>query len=133
MNSTRQMGLRLLSGSFAVARLAPDADEPSWIAGEVTCVARTPTELSVLCADDVVPESVRSTGPWRCLEVEGPLDFAEIGILSALTAALADAGVSVFAFSTFDTDYLLVRSERLGAALEALERAGHRVAQPEAQ
>lgn len=127
---TRHLELRVLEGHFAVARLEPNAAIPDWVAGEVVCIARTPTELSIVCANDQVPDSVRSNRPWSCLEVAGPLDFSETGILSALTATLADAGVSVFAISTFDTDYLLVREETLVAALASLEGVGHHIARP---
>ena len=75
----------------------------------------------------IAPDSVRSEGPWRCLEVAGPLAFSEIGILSSLTATLRSAGVSVFVFSTFDTDYLLVRQDKLAAATDSLEAAGHAI------
>ncbi|MFQ5526522.1 MAG: ACT domain-containing protein [Thermoanaerobaculia bacterium] len=115
--------LRLLEGQFAVARLAPDAAMPTWPDGEITSITRTPGELSVVCAEAAVPADVQSSGGWRCLEVAGPLDFAEMGILSMLTGSLASAGVSVFAFSTFDTDYLMVRAPMLDRAVTALEAA----------
>lgn len=123
----RELELRVLADRFAVARLEPDAAVPDWADGEVTCIARTPSELSILCAESHVPDSVRCNRPWRCLEVAGPLDFSEIGILSSLTATLREAGISVFVFSTFDTDYLLVREDKLVTAMASLERAGHRI------
>jgi hypothetical protein len=66
-------------------------------------------------------------GPWRALKVAGPLAFAWVGILAALSTCLAESGVSLFALSTFDTDYLLVKAQDLSKALSALEQAGHRV------
>lgn len=117
--------LRVLSGSFAVARLGPRSAIPDWVVGEITCVARTPNELSIVCAESQVPESARCNRPWRCLEVAGPLDFSQVGILSSLTATLHEAGLSVFVFSTFDTDYLLVREEKLDRATATLKEAGH--------
>ena len=122
---TRQLELRVLTERFAVARLEPEAAVPDWVDGEVTCVARTPKELSILCAEDQVPDSVRSNRPWRCLEVAGPLDFSETGILSSLTATLRDAGVSVFVFSTFDTDYILVPKATFELCVTTLRSAGH--------
>lgn len=124
---TRPLDLRVLNARFAVARLAPEAAVPDWVDGEITCVARTPNELSILCAEIHVPDSVQCNRPWRCLEVSGPLDFSEIGILSSLTATLRDAGISVFVFSTFDTDYLLVGEDKLADAVSSLEEAGHRI------
>lgn len=122
---TRQLELRVLTARFAVARLEPEAAVPDWVGGEVTCIVRTPNELSIVCAQDLVPDSVRSHRSWRCLEVAGPLDFSEVGILSSLTATLCDAGISVFVFSTFDTDYILVRDDKLAAATASLAKAGH--------
>ena len=124
---SRKLELTVLTGRFAIARLGPKAPIPEWTDGEITSVTRTPNELSIVCAQNQVPDSVTSSRAWRCLEVAGPLDFSETGILSALTATLADAGVSVFAFSTFDTDYLLVRQEQLTAATTSLKEAGHQI------
>ena len=64
---------------------------------------------------------------WRCLSVAGPLDFSLVGVLSGLTAALADARVPVFVLSSFDTDHLLVRAHDLDRAVAALRDAGHTV------
>ncbi len=124
---TRPLELRLLEDRFAIARLDPAAATPQWIGGELTCVARSNTELSIVCREDCVPATVRSSAGWRCLEIAGPLDLSEVGILSSLAATLADAQVSLFAFSTFDTDYLLVRATALENAIAALTTAGHSI------
>ena len=122
------MRLRLLDGEYAVCRLPEDADVPDWAGGAFTSVTRTPSELSVVCDAAGVPGHVQAEAPWRAIEVEGPLEFTLTGVLAQLTAPLADAGVSVFAIATYDTDYLLVRSDDLEAATAALEAAGHDVA-----
>jgi hypothetical protein len=72
-----------------------------------------------------VPAGVRCEPGWRALAVEGPLDFGLTGILASIATPLAEAGISLFAISTFDTDYVLVKAERLDDAMEALRRAGH--------
>jgi len=74
-----------------------------------------------------VPPEVRSQVGWRVLKVHGPFVLSEIGVLASLAAPLAEAEISLFAVSTFDTDYLLVASETLAAAIAALERAAHTV------
>jgi hypothetical protein len=84
-------------------------------------------ELSVVCQEELVPANIRAENGWRGLKVEGPLDFALTGILAGLASALAQAGVSLFAISTFDTDYILVKEKDLAKAIRALEQAGHRV------
>jgi uncharacterized protein len=122
--------LLLLPGLFAVCWLDPDAPLPAWAmsgSSSLVSITRTANELSVVCAQANVPGDVQREDNWRCLMVEGPLDFSLTGVLSALLAPLADAGVSIFALSTFDTDYLLVRAAQLDLALEALSAAGHPV------
>jgi hypothetical protein len=117
------LDLRLLPGSFAVCRLAPDAPLPEafW------SVTRTEDELSVICADDAAPAGAAAQHGWRGLQVAGPLDFGLTGVAAALTTALAAAGVSVLPVATYDTDYLFVREEALARAVAALEAAGHAV------
>lgn len=119
--------LRLLPGRYAVCRLAPDAPLPAWVfhtEAAVYSLTRTPDELSVVCAEDDVPPSVeRCERGWRMLLVKGPIAFEEIGVLAALVTPLAEAQVSVFAISTYDTDALMVRESQLDRALEALGRA----------
>lgn len=122
------MKLRILAPAFAVARLSPDAPTPAWATrSPFHTVSRTPSECSVLCPWEDVPDGVRREGPFRALEIEGPLDFALTGVLSALLSPLAQAGISVFALSTFDTDYVLVRAERLEDAARALAAEGHAI------
>jgi hypothetical protein len=81
----------------------------------------------VVCAESAVPSGVRCERAWRALRVEGPLDFALTGVLASLAVPLAKAGVSIFATSTFDTDYVLVKEELLEQAVNALRLAGHEV------
>jgi hypothetical protein len=95
--------------------------------GAFFSVTRTPTELSAVCDATVVPSDVVAVGPWRALSVRGPLDLNLTGILAGLATALATAGISLFSVSTFETDYILVRSTDLGRAVRALREAGHDV------
>lgn len=120
------MLLTLLPDPLAVCRLAADDALPAWLpARGFVSVTRTADELSIVCADDAVPDGIRAERGWRCLAVAGPLDFGMTGVLASIAAPLADAGISIFALSTFDTDYVLVKAEKLAAAAEALRRAGH--------
>lgn len=100
-------------------------------AGAFLSVTRTTAELSIVCPDDVVPDGVRAERGFAALAVEGPLDFSLVGILARITTALADAGISLFALSTFDTDYILVRGRDLVSARESLSRAGMRLRAPD--
>src|SRR6266851_4632274 len=126
--STRQLELTLLPDRFAVSRLAADAPIPGWATqGAFFSITRTRDELSVVCELSRVPAGVQSQPGWRVFKVHGPFVLSEIGVLSALAAPLAAAEISLFAVSTFDTDYLLVASETLLAAIHALGQAGHTI------
>jgi hypothetical protein len=125
------MNLRftLLAGRYAVARLAPSDGVPDWAArGELTCITRTPAELSIVCDDDAVPPATHAERGWRALALAGPIPFETTGVAARFTSALAARAISVFVISTFDTDYLLVKDASLDAALAALRDDGHTVA-----
>ena len=120
--------LRVLPGQLAICRLPADAPVPRLTdAGALVSMTRTPDELSVVCAEEIVPQDVTAERGWRALQVVGPLDFTLTGVLAALAVPLAGAGVSIFALSTYDTDYVLVREADLPRGVAALERAGHQV------
>ena len=114
------MTLARVPGRFAVARLAADAPIPSWVSGALTSITRTADELSIVCDDDAVPDGVYAMRDFAALRVLGIIDFAVVGLLALLTRVLAEAGVSVFVFSTFDTDYLLMRTTDLERASRAI-------------
>lgn len=117
--------LHLLAGSLAICRLAPDAAEPDWlVATSFRSVTRTPEELSIVCDAGVVPPDVPAVGDWRALRVAGVIDFGETGVLASIASPLATAGISLFAVSTYDTDYVLVRAGDLDRAVDALRAAG---------
>ncbi|MEZ5365820.1 MAG: ACT domain-containing protein [Bryobacterales bacterium] len=121
------MNLTAMEGHYAVCRLAADAQAPDWAAGGFVSITRTAEELSVVCPQDPVPDGVPQEKDFRILKVEGPLDFSLTGVLAGLSGALAEAKISLFAVSTFETDYILVRGADLARALEALTAAGHHV------
>jgi|SRR5260370_789944 len=132
--ATRHLELSLLPERFAISRLAADAPIPAWATqGPFFSVTRTGDELSIVTEISRVPVGVQSQPGWRVLKVHGPFVLSEIGVLAALTAPLAEAKISLFAVSTFDTDYLLVASETLSAGIAALERAGHIVYRSKAE
>ena len=107
---------------LAVVRLNTLSNIPSWAmeAGDFFSITKTQDELSVVCSEDRVPQDVKVEKGWRCLKVEGPLDFGLTGILSSLAQPLAEAKISIFAISTFDTDYIMVKKENLQRAVAIL-------------
>jgi hypothetical protein len=122
------LDLRLLSERYAVCRLPAQAALPGWAAtGAFRSVTWTPDELSLVCEESTVPSDVTAERGWRALMVEGPLDFGLTGILLQLAEPLALAEISIFAVSTFDTDYVLVKEAFLEAAVRVLADVGHTV------
>jgi uncharacterized protein len=121
-----KLTLSCLSDILAICRLEADAPIPSWAdGGNFTSITRTADELSVVCSFQDVPAGIRCEKGYRCIKVEGPLDFALTGIISSLATVLAQEGISIFPVSTFDTDYLLVKEEQMEKAVQALSQAGH--------
>jgi hypothetical protein len=120
--------LTILPDRLAVCRLEPSAATPAWAApdGTLHAATRTSRELSIVCADAAVPEGVVANRGWRAIAVRGTLDFSLTGILASLAGPLAAADVSIFALSTYDTDYVLVKEDALARAIAALTAAGHR-------
>lgn len=113
---------------YAICKLKPAAKVPDWAADEsFCCVTRTESELSVVCPERQLPRGTHAERDRRLLRVEGKLAFSLTGVLASITAPLGDAQISVFAISTYDTDYVLVRDAELNRAIQALENAGHTV------
>lgn len=121
------MKLEVLPQVFSVCKVADyeevDLGAPFVFAGS------TDAEKSLVCPLERVPENVtaRDDG-WRAFRVAGQLDFSLVGILASLSRTLADAGIGLFALSTFDTDYILIKEENFSKALATLRAAGHVIA-----
>lgn len=116
----------VVPGTFGVFRLDGAAPVPEWASGsDFLSVTRTREELSVICSEQPVPASIRSERGWALLRLQGPFPFDTVGILAAFSVPLAEAGVSILAVGTFDTDYVLVKKTSLEDAVRALEGAGH--------
>ncbi len=116
----------LLRQHMAICRLGPDEKNPVWAQkGDFTAWVRTPDELSVVCDERSVPDHIKVEKGWRIFMVQGPLEFTQIGVLAGISKPLADAGVSIFVISTFDTDYILVKDNSLRIAITALQKSGY--------
>ncbi len=122
---TKPLSLLVLPHHLAVCRLSPGDVLPGWLFElPFWSVTRTVDELSVVLPEENAFWDWKCEKGWRGLMVRGPLDFSLVGILAALSAALAAAGIPIFALSTFDTDYLLVKEEDLFHAVEVLTASG---------
>lgn len=116
---------RLLPDKFAVGRLPYGSPWPAWATGSFVSVTATADELSVVCEASAVPANVTADREWRVLKIIGPFDLKTTGVLASLATPLAQAGISVLAIATYDTDYLLVRSDSVDRAVNTLLAAGH--------
>lgn len=121
--------IHVLPERYGVCRFPAETEIPAWaMEGPFASATRTPDELSLVCAEVNVPAGTRCESGWRILRLEGPFAFDQIGVLLGVLEPLARAGVSVFALSTFDTDYVLVKETALERARGALTNAGHELA-----
>jgi uncharacterized protein len=116
---------RQLPTTYAICRLPPDATPALTTATLFTSITRTADELSIVCPADQAPLNGKCEASWTCFKLEGPFSFALTGVLASFLGPLAQRGVPIFAISTFDTDYVLVKEEHAIAAVESLKAAGH--------
>ena len=117
------MEFELLENRFAVCALK----KPELTEGEFVSLTMSGGEVSLVCEEDYAPQGCKAEKGWRALRIKGPLDFSLVGILAAVSAVLAEAGVSIFAISTYETDYVLVKQENLILSIEALKAQGYAV------
>jgi uncharacterized protein len=123
------MKLKILDSTFSVVKFPPTDTIPLWaINSDVFSITRTDEELSVVCPSDFLSmnEVFKDVeNDWKCIKVEGILDFSLTGILASLANPLAENKISIFAISTFNTDYLLIKGHSIEKAKVVLENEGH--------
>jgi hypothetical protein len=125
MSFATDLPLIILPDKFAICQLPVDTPFPDWgRSNSLLAFVRTSSELSVVCDERYAPPDVKAERGWRCFLVQGPLDFSMVGVLSAVTTPLAQAGIGIFVISTYDTDYILVKESALDRAQNALIQAG---------
>ena len=130
LDNRRNLNLRmtLLDGIYGICRVEGSvgsrAGVADWVDGPFWSATHTQEELSIVCLQELIPDQVLYEGDWRVLKVLGPLSFSLTGILAAISSVLAEAGVSIFSVSTYNTDYILVKYDRLEDAMEALTGRG---------
>ena len=119
--------LSVLSETFTIHKLSLDTSIPEGLLkNNFYSVSKTENELSLVCAQIIEVQSLQSSKGWKCIKVKGPLDFNLTGIFAGISDILAQANISIFAISTFDTDYILVRSQDLSSARNKLGKAGYK-------
>ena len=123
---TTNLKLAILDSEYTVHRFSPESEVPAnALTGNFLSITRTDDELSIVCDADIPLNSDKSESGWSCIKVLGPLDFGLTGILAKIASALAEAEISIFTISTYDTDYILVKKWKLVTAKEVLSQAGY--------
>ena len=125
-----KLTLGLYKECYGVCRLMPSESEgiPVWaFSSNFFSITKTSDELSIVCLQDNIPEDICCERDWRILKIEGTLDFSLIGILSSISTILAHNKISIFAVSTYDTDYILVKDSDINNAVIALKAEGYQI------
>ncbi|SER19784.1 hypothetical protein SAMN04487944_101605 [Gracilibacillus ureilyticus] len=125
------MQLKILPSAFSVIKLDPAEAIPSWaVSDEFVSITKTDEELSIVCPTENIPAEADISAAeheWSCIKIEGVLDFSLTGILASLANPLAENHISIFALSTYNTDFLMVKSHALKKAKEVLTAEGHSI------
>jgi len=121
-----KLQLAILENDFTIHRFPPNQKVPNQVfESRFYSISKTEDELSIVCASTTRLNSEKSETGWSCIRIVGTLDFSLTGILAKISAILAEAEISIFAMSTFDTDYILIKSKKLPSAKEALLAHGY--------
>lgn len=120
------MVLKVIEKDFTICKVEDYASVD--LAAEYVFFSKTDEEMSMVCESSLTPPNAkeRSDG-WRAFRIEGTLDFSLIGILAKISTLLADAGIGLFAISTYHTDYILTKAEHFNQALRVLEANGYTI------
>jgi len=124
----KTLTMKLLKGKYGICRLDKTDSIPGWAKNsEFLSITRTLDELSIVVTEECIPDDIKCEKGWRVLKIEGPLDFSLIGILASISTILARNRISIFAVSTYDTDYILVRNKDIDSAIAALVNEGYEI------
>lgn len=125
-NRIKSLSLSVLPQRLAICRLSPDEPIPEFLAhAQFWSATRTDEELSIVVPEEAVPACWKAEKGWCCLKVLGLFDFDLTGILASVAVPLDRAGVGIFAISTYNTDYILIKDSDLGKARRVLMASGH--------
>ncbi|MBE6072065.1 MAG: ACT domain-containing protein [Clostridium butyricum] len=128
--SEKILTMKLLKENFGVCRLNKDDSIPNWVKNsDFYSITKTCDELSIVCSQNSIPAHVKCESDWKALKIEGPLDFSLIGILSKISTILAHEEISIFAISTYDTDYILVKNSHIKDAIKVLSNNNYDIIQ----
>ena len=119
------MKLKLLKPTYSICKLSPDNEVPSWaLTSSTFFLSKTSDELSIICPATEIPSEVKVSNGWRCIRVDGDLEFDEIGVVTTVSSPIANKGISLFLVSTHDRDYVLIHKDDLDNAISEYEKKG---------
>ena len=127
MVTMHALSLSLLEGSYAVCRFPAGTPVAAPAPGSFSLLVQAAEETTLVCLLDQAPSGAEIDAGWRCFRIEQSFDFSVPGILASVLSPLAQAGIGIFATSTFSTDYVLVKAGDADRATAALRNAGHGV------
>jgi hypothetical protein len=120
--------MKLLKEKYGVCRLNKNELIPEWAQNsDFFSITKTCDELSIVCSQDDIPNDIQCEKDWKILKIEGPLDFSLIGILASISTILAQKEISIFAISTYDTDYILVKNKDIHNAIDSLVKERYEI------
>lgn len=120
------MKLKLLENTYSICRMDDNDMLPTWaMASKALIIAKIEGELSVICESRYVPQGIVSEDDYRIIKIDEKLEFSLIGIMADLTGVLKKAEISLLAESTFDTDYIMIKADKIQKATEFLQDAGY--------
>jgi hypothetical protein len=122
-----RLELRQIEGRYALAQLPPGSHAPSWVRGRFAAMVFSNHGITVACEESAVPAGVNTQSGFRCLEIVGVFELSSVGVVAAAVRPLAEAGISLFVHSTWETDFILVQDADLPLAIRALIEAGHKL------
>lgn len=118
------MQIEILDLEFSICKLENISEID--FSKEYIFLSKTDDEISLVCnTENVPPNTVKCENGWKAIRVKGVLDFTLVGILANISKILSDRGISIFAISTYNTDYIFIKKERLHLALDSLQNAGY--------
>jgi len=124
-----KLDLVILKKKFAICQLSPkdSIPDPSKL-GDFWSITKTEDEISIIVSEKIILQgNCKTEKGWRAIKIIGPLYFSLTGIIATLSTVLAKAGISIFAFSTYNTDYVLVKEKNLEQSKAVLEKSGHNI------
>jgi hypothetical protein len=124
----RKLKLSLLKDKYGICSLPATTPIPDWALKEsLISITRTKEELTIVCRQDLIPSQIQCDPNWRCFRIDGAFDLNQTGVISSISSPLANAGISIYVISTYNTDYFLVKEENVNQTISVLSSSAHSI------